>query len=327
MALGAFLLSKTVEDYGWFSLLIAIPFPLAMLIFGLIPLSTALVNRYARHMVELDEEKLVFHRYLLGIKTRIILPRPAIRHITRIRLQRHSDKREGIEIQGGKHKLRFGNTLTPAERAWLVADLREQVFGTPETFQAVRSMTDSLPARFSFRVTHRLTHYLPFACALIVIAVLFLFVVLRFMDIKKPGLDPDDPLFISILEWLFTMLGNVMRLIFLIISLGMLGGGFTMILNVFRKHGCTTLVEGDESIITVRRQERGRVLSERVHQRREVTGMRAVIHTHTGGVSCKRIELLTQGKPITVAAPVLADEADAIVANIGKSSDINATAT
>jgi hypothetical protein len=146
------------------------------------------------------------------------------------------------------------------------------------------------------------------------------------MDFKKPGLNPGDPLFIGIIEWFFTMLGNVMWLIFMIISLGMLCGGFTMILNVFRKHGCTTLVEGDESIITVRRHKRSRVLSEQVHQRREVTGMRAVIHTHTGGVSCKRIELLTQDKPIIVAAPVLADEADAIVANIGKSSDIDVTA-
>jgi hypothetical protein len=318
--LGSWIFWRLFPDFGWVSLLCMLALPFPMLAFGLVVLGLSAEKQFAIYQIELDVQFLKWQRNLLGWKTGCKVPRHSIRHISLIRLGRPADEtKEGVEIRAGKKRFRFGASLSTQERAGLVHEMRHSVFGEPVVREAPLSMV-ALPPRFSFRVTYRMLHELPFACAAVALGSLFLFVAIRFMRFETLKLESREPLFFRLLEWIFSIIGNVGFIAVTLIALAILGGGVALIVRAIRKNGREISVDGDESVIVVREFRKGHAGAERVFQRCEVTGLRASIHSQTGGILSKRIELLMGDASETIAAPVHSDEADAILAELNEAS-------
>ncbi len=151
---------------------------------------------------------------------------------------------------------------------------------------------------------------------------LFLWVIIRFMPYETFTTIQDEPVILRMMEWGFTMLSYVFRVVFFLIGGSMMVGGIAMIIRVFRHHGEVTQFQGNSTTVTIRRLRAGRVLKEKSFPRQSVTDLRSSISSITDGITTKRIQLVIGDKAETVANSIIADKADAMVAEIRQAMGI-----
>ncbi len=130
------------------------------------------------------------------------------------------------------------------------------------------------------------------------------------------------PGFIRVFDALFVLVGNSMRVLFMLIGGGMLAGGFAMIVRVIRVHGQETQVEGSDSLISIRRLKRRRGLGERTFPRAAVTDIRSSFCGETSGIVSKRVQLIVAEKAETVASSIVAEQADTMVTEVRRALGI-----
>ena len=320
LALTGFAGFKTFPEYGAASLLLLLSFPIPVLIVGGIFLYQAVVRHHAEYGITLAKDTLEIRRNLLGRTMLTVFPRPRIRHICRIPTGKGADRQhEAIEIRAGKQRVQFGEHLSPEEREKLVDEMRLRVFGPPAPAPGAVLSTVPIPGSFSFLIRHRMLHYLPFACVAIITGAIFMVVVLRFMSFEHSMGQAGEPVFFRVIEWVATMAGNVMRVLFLLIALGMISGGLWMWIHALRKHLRQTVLEGDAGRIIVRMlDKRGRQTGEKTYPRHESDTIRTSLQSMTGGVTLKRIELLHGDDSTTLVSCVRSEDADAIMKQLAE---------
>jgi hypothetical protein len=220
----------------------------------------------------------------------------------------------GIEIRASRGKLRFGSTLSPEEKAWLVADLREAIFGpqavTPPQPQEQRS------EHFSMEIPSARKHLWPLAIILIVIGAGFIFVRFRFLNDHSPRGSDHEPAIISAISTLFNTLHHGFQGIWLLMASLMALGGLALTTYLFRERHSVKKLEGNASEIAIRTYRHGRVWKEKTFPRQEVTDIRASTSGSSNGKTMKRLELIIGNKAEPLARWIDGEAADAIVAEV-----------
>ncbi len=288
---------------------------------GLSILYLAVRNRYTHQKISLNRNAVTLRRELFGKVSEKFLPRDAIQSIAQaVFYLKNHEPVYGVEIRGQKGRLRFGSDLSNEEKSWLVGCLRREIFG-PVTAspKPVNVHTDGC---FSVSAPLLVKHNLPFAIASLLMGCLFLWVIIRFWPYEVTTTIKGEPLIFRMMDLGFAMLGNVFRVIFFLISGSMVVGGITLIVWVFWHHGEVTEFQGNSSTIIIRRLKAGRVLKEQSFPRQSVTDICSSISSITSGITTKRIQLIIGDKAETVANSIIADKADAVVAEVRQAMGI-----
>lgn len=293
---------------------VLIPFFGVFWVIGLGMFYLAIRKKYARHVLILNRQSVTLRRELFGRTRENCIARENIRFVAQVVFYQLNDEPVfGIEISGQKKKLRFGSDLRVDEKSWLVGSLRRQIFGSvTATVKPVR-----VPASgcFSISATHLLKHNLPFAIASSLMGALFLWVVSRFWMFQS--LTSTDKLpFFQIIECGFSLLDNLFHCLFYLISGSMFVSGIATIIWVCRNHDQQTRFEGNESTVTIQRLRGDRILSERSFARESISDILSSVSSSTGGITSKRIQFIIADRAETVATSIIADKADAVVAEI-----------
>lgn len=311
------------DSSGW----MPIPFFGVFWFVGLGMFYAAFRNKYARHRISVSSDTVTLRRELFGRAKERSLPVGTVNSVAQVQFyQQNYEPVLGIEIRGHRGKLRFGSILTAEEKAWLVVEIKQAVSGAgvAATPPSCATEPDVLapPIRaerksyFSTTVTHSLKHQIPFALASCFMGSLFLFVIFRFWEIDSLTLDKTAPGFIRFFDMIFGLLGGFMRIVFILIGSAMLVGGLTMIVHIIRMHGQQTQVEGSDTLISVRRLKRHRILNERTFPRNAVTDIRSSVCGATHGIVSKRVHLIVGEKAEPVVSSIIADQADAMVSEV-----------
>jgi len=199
----------------------------------------------------------------------------------------------GIEIRGEKGKLRFGSVLTEAEKAGLVADVKEAILGP--TVLEVRNgvLGEKLGERkevFSVAVPSSQKQMLPMSLAFTLMGAGF--VCLGIFVMKDEGF----------FRWFWTGFSSL----FLI-------SGLLMLFKMIRSAGSELRIEGNSSEVSIRTYKRGLVLKDRSFPRREVSGIRSTVSGSSGATQMKRVELIVGVKAEKISAWMDGYDADEMV--------------
>lgn len=315
ISLAAFLAFKAFPEYGVASLLFLLSFPIPVLVIGLVFLYLAVIRHHAQHGIALTKDRLEIRRDVLGWQKHMAFPRSRIRQISRIPTRKYAGREhETIEIRAGKQRVRFGEHLSPEEREEFANEMRLQVFGPPVPAPDGPRHSARLPERFSFLITHRMLHNLPFAFVSIIFGSIFLTLVLRYMKPDAVTSGGEEFFILRAMEWGMCMMGNVMRIVFIVVSSALITGGLWLLIHSLHQHLRQTAVEVAPTLVTVRKLDRsGRTLKSKEYPRLESSVFRTSLQSITGGVTLKRLELLDGAESTTIVSHIRAEDAEEII--------------
>lgn len=315
LILAVFIEWKTFHDYGLASLLLQLSLPIPVLILGITFLHQAFARHHAKHEILLTEDTLEIRRHVLNRRKLWSFPRSRITSISRFPTRKNAGPDfEAIEIRAGKDQIRFGEHLSAGERRRLVEQMRRQVFGAPVISHDAPLRSARLPNDFSFLITHRLLHNLPFAFVIMLFGMLFLTVIVRFMKPEAVTPGGEDFFLLRAMECLMTWVGQVMRIVLIIFSLACITGGLWLLIHSLYHHLRQTVVEVTSSLVTVRQLSRGgRMLRRNEYQRNEFSIIQASTQSITGGVTLKRLQILDGETARTIVSNVRAEDAEEIL--------------
>jgi hypothetical protein len=292
--------------FGFFALFWAI---------GLGMFYAALRNRCVRHRLTIDQNNLTLHRELFGKTTDKALPLESIKSIAQVQFyQQNYEPVYGIEIRGKGGKLRFGSILSAEEKAWLVADLKQAVFGAPQPLPpppaAYIQPRSSGSPYFSIVVPNSRKHIWPLAIMLALMGTGFFIVGIKFLGNDLFGPSDDEPGFFKVIETFFDVLGHVFQFIWLSFSSAMAGGGIYLTYRLLQGRNQETRFEGNSSEIAIRDYKHNLMIKERVFPRDAVTDLRSSVSGSSNNRTMKRVELIVSGKAEKIASWIESGKAD-----------------
>lgn len=274
-------------------------------------------NKYARHRLTVDRDRITLRRELFGRDTEQRLSTSTVESIAAVEFyQSNYQPVHGIEIRAPRGKLRFGSMLTEEEKAWLVADLKRAVFGPAPENEAVVPLRSPGTGRGDF-ISVRLPlapgQWLGAGIMFLVIGVAFILVGVfvmdqSFMEERRPR--AQDGAIGSMFNFLFSSF-RVMWIaqagVFAAIGVGML-------IRYSRRRGQETRLEGTKDEIVLRTTKAGRLVSQRDFPKGTLLDVRASFTGSSNGKPMKRIELLIGAKAHTLGRWFDGEKADSFVA-------------
>lgn len=91
-------------------------------------LYTAIRSKYATHFIAVDDQFVRMSRVLFKRTSRKTMSRQSITSVTvQVFYTQNYQPVSGVEIRGSEGKIRFGTTLSEAEKHWLVADFQRTI--------------------------------------------------------------------------------------------------------------------------------------------------------------------------------------------------------
>ena len=277
-------------------------------------------NKWARTRVVVTGDEVILGRRLFGRVTEKRVKRSEVDDVRTEEFYRSNETPVyGITIQAGKRRLKFGTVLREDEKGWLAADIRRELLGEPVREQAPvpgKAHTGAPSSRpFSLLIPDAGKHLWPLAIVLTLMGIGF--AVLGFFVIDPPGgVDRDAPGSVRIFDAIFTFLTSGFRLVWLLISLAMTAGGVWMGVSLVRKRGVERRLEGDASVIAIRKVKLGRIISEETFPRGEISGIFTSPSGHSNGKPMNRIDLQLRNQTKTLVYWVDADVAERFVAEV-----------
>ncbi len=292
---------------------------LGMLYFGL-------RNRFARHRIEIDTYNLTLRRTLFGRANTKSLSREAITTVHQAEFyQKNYRPVYGIEIKAGKRKIRFGTVLTPGEKAWLVADIKESIFGTtepPARATPADPAADPDPrspgkSSFTFPLPSANKHAWAFSIVLILMGLAFSFIAIKLMGPLTGLPDGDDPLFVKIFDLIFTLFDSIFRLIFLLAGLAMSGGGVYWLTKLRATRHHKRAIVGTSSTLYLRITDRhGRVIRETPYPRAQIADVRLSNSGHVNGKPMSRLELIVADEAVPLLSWTDSTQAESLASDL-----------
>jgi DNA-directed RNA polymerase subunit RPC12/RpoP len=142
-----------------------IPFFCVFWVTGLILLYLGVRETWMKHRLSVSAGELILQREMLGRRSEKRMLVSEIRSVEQaVFYQQNYEPVFGIEIKGARGKLRFGSGLGDPDKAWLVADLRETIFGISPP-PAARP-AGAGPTNFSVELPRADKHLVPIAIVL-----------------------------------------------------------------------------------------------------------------------------------------------------------------
>jgi hypothetical protein len=285
---------------------------------GLGMLYVAARNKWARTRVVVTGDEVILGRRLFGRVMEKRVPRGEVTEVKTEEFYRSNETPVfGVAIHAGKRKLKFGTVLREDEKGWLAADIRGELLGgpVPKSAPAPEAARSGIPSMrsFSLPIPNADRHLRPLAIVLTLMGIGFM--VGGFFVIDPPeGVEREAPGIVRVFEAIFTVLTSGFRFVWLLVSLAMTAGGAWMWVNLARKRGSELRLEGDASVVAIRKMQHGRILSEETFPRGEVSGLISSPSGHSNGKPMHRIDLQLRHQSKTLAYWVDADAAERFVA-------------
>ncbi len=299
--------------------LLIIPFFLIFWGVGLTLLYIACSNRFGKNRITVSKESITLSRELFGRSTHRSLALDSIQSISQVEFyQSNYQPVYGIEIRGKTGKLRFGSILSNDEKSWLVADLKRIVSGpdasttTPVNSQSPGTRQSS----FSFPLPKSNNNLCGLGIMLLVMGCGFVWIGIYLLHPETGTSDQKSLGAFRAIEFLFDLINNSFRTIWILMSCGMAAIGLTIILWLNRTKNRETLIEGSDSEIAIRTTQHGRVLKERVFPRANVSGIRSSTSGTSNGKAMKRLEIHVAGKAETVSHWIDGEKADELAEKV-----------
>lgn len=298
--------------------------PILLVFFGLFwaiglgMLSLAARNKWERVRLRVAGDEVILSRKLFGWVRHKRIRREAVREVTAEEFYRSNERPVyGIRVGGGREKLKFGTMLSGDEKGWMAADLRRVLLGEPSVRRGTAAEAKGRQASsraFSVVLPTARKHLWPLAVFLTFIGVAFTGVGIFLIpgeEFGSPG--KDSPGFARVLDFLFDVLSRGFFAMWILASAAMTAGGLWLWVHLHRGRNVERKLEGDATVVAVRKYRHGLILSERSWPRGDIKAVRAAASGHSNGHPMKRITLLAGNKEIALARWVDADAADAVV--------------
>lgn len=276
-------------------------------------------NKWARTGVMVSRDEVVLVRTLFGRKKEQRVPRASVESVGSEEFYRSNETPVyGITIKAGAKKLKFGSMLRDDEKGWLAADLKRVLCGEPERPVRTQQLTEEgppIPAdrAFSLLIPDAGRHLLPMAAVLTLMGLGFMAVGLFVIE-GGTSIGRDGSAVARAFDLVFWLMSSGFRVIWTLISAAMTIAGVWMWIRLLRNRNSERRLEGDASVVAIRRKRHGMVLSEETFPRAGVTDLRTSSSGHSNGKPMNRIDLLADGKTRTLAWWVDADAAERFVA-------------
>ncbi len=214
----------------------------------------------------------------------------------------------GIDIRGSGGKLRFGSTLTPEDKAWLVADVKETLFGREENelkMAVPGSRGGGSKEIFSVELPRPPIFGALFGLVFSAVAIVFLCIGISVLE--------GDPLFGSEKGFIAALSSNGFRCAWLLLNSVFTGLGIFVFVTNISGAGKDRRIEGNSAEISIRTYKRGLVVDDKSFPRRSITDIRAISSGGSHGNTWKRIELIVGDKSEKLGSWVDGDTADEVV--------------
>ena len=222
----------------------------------------------------------------------------------------------GIQIKAEGGKLRFGSKLTDEEKAWLVADIHESVFGVTEAAApAIHEGGSRGEGKGVFSILIP-GHGKGVLVSAIVTAILGLVFLIGGFLLIDPGSVPDQQEDGFVFAPVFSIFDSGFLLFWSLISGAFAIGGIAGAIYLLRARGSERRIEGDAAQVSIRTYKRGLVLKDVSYPREAIEAARSSLSGSANGRPMKRVELITADKAVKLAGWLDGDEADALVAEI-----------
>ncbi len=220
----------------------------------------------------------------------------------------------GVEIRGKGGKLRFGTGLKEDEKAWLVADITESVFGRAEgkVRTAVASHGEGEAQDvFSFAMPGPRKGTIFGSLVFLIIAITFMGIGIFVLD-GDPLPEPNENQ-AYLPDLISAFFSNSFRAIWLSLNIFFaVLGAYTLVAGL-RTLSQDRRIEGTPSDISIRIYKRGLVFEEKSFPRNTISGVRASSSGMSHDKSMKRIELIVGDRSEKISSWIDGDEADELV--------------
>lgn len=282
-------------------------------------------SKLASHEVMIARGRMALTRRWLGRAKEKSIALPEVESIQQVVFySKNYQPVHGIEIKGGRKKLRFGSSLTEAEKAWLVAQFQRSVW--PDRFRKEEAplQTAASTASAPFAAGNRaFSVLLPRSSSVLGIGLMLLLMGMGFLCvgiffIKPIGGAPSShaPGFFRMVELLFDLLGSGFRIIWCIISTIMLVSGIACLRSHARNSGIERRLVGTPTGIAIQKLRHTAVQEEKVFERSLFRDIRVSVTGSVNGKPMKRIELILGDRSETIANWVAGEKADALVEEV-----------
>lgn len=268
-------------------------FPIGMLVLflsiGVGMLYAAYRSKNAKHQVTVGGGMMTLRREWRGKVKELSLPISERICIAEVVFYSVNDNPVfGIEVKGGSSKFRFGSSLTPAEKGWLVADFRK----------AIGVGNDSLAVKHTAGKQDVFSLAVPKSGSLLPIGVFFLLLsigaaVFGWKIVPgKEGWAMSSQTILWVFSGIMFLVGTVITWMFV------------------RRSGFETRLDGSHGQLAIRRMKKGMTISEKVYERSTYRDIRTKETGHNNGRIMKSIELLIGGRSERLALWVDGNQAD-----------------
>lgn len=300
--------------------LMMIPFHLI----GIVMLYFGYRTKFASHQLAVGRGRIALTRRWLGRAKEKSMVISEVQTIQQVEFySKNYQPVHGIEIKGARKKLRFGSSLTEAEKAWLVAQFQRSVW--PDRFKKEEAKSPGLvvteePAvvgsqPFSILIP-KSSGALGIGIMLLVMGLLFLGVGLFVIRPHGMGHAHSSEGFFRILDLMFGLLDSGFQVIWCLISTIMLVAGIACLRSHQRNVGVEQRLVGSPNSISLKRFRHGTVIEEKTFERRLFRDIRATVSGSANGKSMKRIEMILGDRSETIANWVAGEKADALVEEV-----------
>ena len=278
-------------------------------------------NKFATHRLSVNRTSVVLRRELFGRGKEMTLPIESVQAIAQVEFyQQNYRPVRGIEIKGSGAKLRFGSILTEEEKAWLVADLKREVFGAAAPAVApVRGGGHSRTRQSYFSIPLPKTGGSALAPGILLTTMGIGFVLIGIFVIGgqiHSSTNHEGASLIRTVESVFHLLDNGFRVIWTLISSVMTIVGVSLLIGSFRSRDQQIFIEASEAEVAFRTKRAGMVVEERTFPRSSVIDIRALVSGASNGKTMKRVELLAAGKAQPLSRWMEGEQADAFVTEV-----------
>jgi DNA-directed RNA polymerase subunit RPC12/RpoP len=296
---------------------VLIPFFSIFYLVGFGMLYAGIRQKYMKHRLTVSGAGVTLRKELLGRTREKMLAADTLKSVTQeVFYSENYTPVYGIQIKGETGKIRFGSSLTIDEKAWLVADIHEVLFGAKVQAFHEGGERGNGKGVFSILIPGYGKHSWVGASLLSIMGIgFFIFGIIVIADDPSPQHSESDSVF-AVLPRLFDRLDSVFLAFWSFISACFVIGGLVWLFILFRSHGSERRIEGNTALVSISTYRRGLVLKDESYPRNSIYAVRSSVSGSSNDKSMKRVELISEEKAIRLVSWLDGDQADDLVTEL-----------